>query len=502
VSDFPKSWIEAPLGDLLQLNYGKSLPERDRSGNGFPVYGSNGIIGYHNSALTNGETLIIGRKESVGEVHFSSRSCYPIDTTYFVDRFCGMPVRYWFYQLKNLRLSELNKATAIPGINRQDAYKAKIPLAPLNEQKRIADKLDRLLARVDACRERCDRIPLILKRFRQSVLAAATSGELTEDWREDQNISFHWQATDVQSVAIVGTGSTPLRSNSSYYTDDGVPWVTSAATGQPFVNSASEFVTEAAITAHRLKIYPVRTLLVAMYGEGKTRGQVTELAIEATINQACAAVIVDESVVMKEYVKFALQANYLEMRELAEGGNQPNLNLSKIKEFPLCLPPFEEQQEIIHRVKTLFAYADRLEARYKTARAQIDRLTPALLDKAFQGELVPQDPNDEHASVLLERIQASRLNAADTQPKTQRRKPASDTSHRIEVTMLTRKEIQPSHLSEILKNSGSLTAESLLAASQLEIDDFYDQLKDEEEQGLLKETKAENSDTLRLLEAA
>jgi type I restriction enzyme, S subunit len=295
-----------------------------------------------------------------------------------------------------------------------------IPIAPLNEQKRIADKLDRLLTRVDACRERCDRIPLILKRFRQSVLAAATSGELTEDWREDRNTLFDWRRIDIQSVAKVGTGSTPLRSNLGYYAHEGVPWITSAATGEPFVNRASEFVTEAAISDHRLKIYPVGTLLVAMYGEGKTRGQVTELAIEATINQACAAVVVDESLAVRMYVKLALQANYLQMRELAEGGNQPNLNLSKIKEFSLYLPSLNEQYEVVKQVEKLFAFADRLEVRYKTARAQVDRLTPALLEKAFQGELVPQDPNDEPASVLLERIR-SELTQAKAKPNQRQR---------------------------------------------------------------------------------
>ena len=282
-----------------------------------------------------------------------------------------------------------------------------VPVAPRNEQKRIADKLDAVLARVDACHDRLDRVPSILKCFRQSVLAAATSGKLTEEWREEAN-AVSWQQTDVQSVAHVGTGSTPLRSNSTFFAPTGTPWVTSAATSQTLVTDAGEFVTQAAITAHRLKTYPIGTLLVAMYGEGKTRGQVTELCIPATINQACAAIVVNEEKVLKSYVKLALQANYFEMRELAKGGNQPNLNLSKIKEFPLSLPGITEQAEIVRRVEALFAYADRLEARYAAARAQVEKLTPATLAKAFRGELVPQDPDDEPASVLLERIKAHR----------------------------------------------------------------------------------------------
>ena len=124
-----------------------------------------------------------------------------------------------------------------------------------------------------------------------------------------------------------------MRSNSAFFASQGTPWITSAATSQSVVLSAEEFVTDAAIAVHRLKIFPAGTLLVAMYGEGKTRGQVTELGLDATINQACAAIVVDESLARRSFIKLALQANYFEMRELAEGGNQPNLNLSKIKKL-------------------------------------------------------------------------------------------------------------------------------------------------------------------------
>jgi type I restriction enzyme S subunit len=260
---------------------------------------------------------------------------------------------------------------------------------------------------VDAVNTRLARVVPLLKRFRQSVLAAATSGRLTEDWRLSADVENEWQLTDVQRVAHVGTGSTPLRSNTEFFASTGTPWITSAATSQEVVNVATEYVTQAAINAHRLKVYPVGTLLVAMYGEGKTRGQVTELGIPATINQACAAVVVDETKMLKAFVKLALQANYLEMRVLAEGGNQPNLNLSKVKGFPLPSPCLKEQAEIVRRVETLFAFADRLEARLQTAQAAANRLTPALLAKAFRGELVPQDPNDEPASELLRRFKSN-----------------------------------------------------------------------------------------------
>lgn len=236
-----------------------------------------------------------------------------------------------------------------------------------------------------------------------------------------------------------------------------------------------------------------------MYGEGKTRGQVSELAIEATINQACAAVIVNEAKAARGFVKLALQANYLEMRELAEGGSQPNLNLSKIKDFKLPLPSLDEQYEIIRRVEALFAYVDRLEERYKAAHARVEQLTPALLAKAFRGELVPQDPKDEPASVLLERIRGSHATVESSEEITRaKRRTHLVKKSKAQIIMLKRKDIEPSHLSTILKAKGPLTAEALWSASQLDIDDFYDQLKDEETKGLLRELVGEQ----RLLEAA
>ena len=315
------------------------------------------------------------------------------------------------------------RGTAQKGIYLKALGEIELEVAPLNEQARIADKLDAVLARFDTCRDRLDRIPAILKRFRRSVLVAATSGKLTEDWRQGRGAGETWMETAVQSVAKVGTGSTPLRSNTSYFASSGTPWITSAATSLSVVFAAEEFVTDTAIAAHRLKLFPAGTLLVAMYGEGKTRGQVTELGIAATVNQACAAIVVDEGLAKKAFVKLALQANYYEMRELAEGGNQPNLNLSKIKEFPLLLPSLEEQTEIVRRVGSLFTFADRLEARYAAARAQVEELTPAILAKAFRGELVPQDPNDEPASVLLERIRARRGEPATDNAKRGRESP-------------------------------------------------------------------------------
>jgi type I restriction enzyme S subunit len=336
-------------------------------------------------------------------------------TGFDVLRPVGVEPRWVFYLVRTQRfvaaMSDLVQGALYPAIRSKDVRGFSSGLAPLAEQKRIADKLDALLARVDACRERLDRVPAILKRFRQSVLAAATSGELTREWREERGLTRDWAEIRVEEIAFVGTGATPRRSNGAFYSASGTPWITSAMTGLAFVTEAEEFVSEAAITAHRLKKYPAGTLLVAMYGEGKTRGQVTELRIEATVNQACAAICVDERKALTAFVRLVLEANYLKMRDLAEGGNQPNLNLSKIRKFPLLLPSLEEQRAITGRVDAIYERLRRTDAHLTIARRDVDRVAQVALVKAFRGELVPQDPNDEPASALLERVRRERAGA-------------------------------------------------------------------------------------------
>lgn len=282
-----------------------------------------------------------------------------------------------------------------------------IPLPPVAEQRRIADKLDALLARVDACCERLQRVARLCATLRASLLQQAESGRLTSDWREARGTAADRPVLTVGDIATVGTGSTPSRGRAEYYATNGVPWITSASTGAERIERASQFVTPEAMRDHRLKLYPAGTLLVAMYGEGKTRGQVAELGIAATVNQACAAIQVDETKADRRYVQLLLQANYFRMRELAEGGNQPNLNLEKVRSFSLSVPCLDEQREVVRRAVSALEKVRAVERRVAERLALADRLRSAILSKAFRGELVPQDPADEPAQALLDRLKAA-----------------------------------------------------------------------------------------------
>lgn len=282
-----------------------------------------------------------------------------------------------------------------------------LPLAPVAEQRRIADKLDTVLTRVDALNDRLARITPLLKRFRQSVLTAATSGQLTEDWRVKNQISEIWTQTNIGELATVIRGASPRPAGDPLYFGGDVPWITVGEITKDedkWLLNTSTFLTEEG----RLRSRQINSGTLLLTNSGATLGVPKISLIDGCINDGSVAFLnISES--LKNYLYWFLKGQTDNLRNLNRGAAQPNLNTGIVKAITLGLPLKEEQTEIVRRVEILFAYADRLEARLQTARTAAERLTPALLAKAFRGELVPQDPNDEPATELLRRLREARV---------------------------------------------------------------------------------------------
>lgn len=173
------------LGNVLELAYGKSLPAKSRSGDGYPVYGSNGEIGKHKQKLVNGPFIIVGRKGSYGEITWSDSSGWPIDTTYYVVLKIKSNLKFIFYLLQTLGLNQLNRSTAIPGLNREDAYKLKINLPSIQEQIEIVRRVEQLFAYADKIEQQVNTTLEKVNHLPQSILAKAFRGELTVQWRAE-----------------------------------------------------------------------------------------------------------------------------------------------------------------------------------------------------------------------------------------------------------------------------------------------------------------------------
>lgn len=331
-------------------------------------------------------------------------------------------------------LAEMSRGGAMNNVSLGDIKSFGIKIPPLDEQTRIAQKLDELLAQVDTLKARIDAIPTLLRRFRQSVLTAAVSGRLTEEWRAQYMPLSHalenngWQILTADEVAASERHSLaigPFGSNLkvSDYKENGHPLVFVREVRAEFFGDAkTKFVSSEKF--EELYAHQVRSGDLLITKMGDPPGDVAIYpadAPEAIITADCIKLRVNNSLALREFVYFQMKSELFKQKviDISAGVAQQKVSLGKFRYVPLLIPSIEEQTEIVRRVEQLFAFADQLEAKVASAKSRIDHLTQSILAKAFRGELVPQDPNDEPASVLLERIKAQR--AAAPKAKRERR---------------------------------------------------------------------------------
>ena len=196
-------------------------------------------------------------------------------------------------------------------------------------------------------------------------------------------------------------GSTPSRKEIKYYQKGIIPWLKTGDLNDSFINETSEFITELAIEENTLRLNPIGSVLIAMYGA--TTGKLGLLNIEATTNQACCACI-PFSGINNRFLFFYLLSQKQNIQEKAEGGAQPNISKEKLINILFPLPPLSEQRRIVEKIEELLALVDDLETNKTDLQSYIKQAKSKVLEMAIRGELVPKNPEDEPASVLLERI--------------------------------------------------------------------------------------------------
>ena len=284
-----------------------------------------------------------------------------------------------------------------------------IPVAPREEQTRIADQLDALLARIDACTDRIDKIPALLKRFRLAVLNAAVSGDLTSDWRA-LNAVQPWTQTTIGEMTQSSFYGPRFGKDEYTQSASGIPTIRTTdmdRVGRIHVSAETPRVVVPKDKIEQFRVKPGDLLVTRT-------GSIGVMAVfDGTYLAIPSAYLIrfrfNETLRTRfAYYRLASPKGQAELGLSATAVTQPNVNAEAIKRIQLELPTVQEQDQIIQRVERLYAVADRIESSYMSLAAQARRLTPLTLAKAFRGELVPQDPNEEPASVLLQKIKTVR----------------------------------------------------------------------------------------------
>ena len=311
----------------------------------------------------------------------------------------GVDSRFLLFQLLSHEfVSQLNSqqtGTSYPAVRDRDVRAMSILIAPTAEQERIVASIEEHFSCLDTTDD--------------GVSAAAAKTDALSSTAISQLFLKEWPTRRIGELARVGSGATPNRSEARYWSHGTIPWVTSGAVNERAIVSPTELITEDALAETGVRLWPAGTVLVAMYGEGKTRGKAAVLGFESTCNQACAAIDHDRSLLNGSYLLAYLNAQYHATRRLGFGGVQPNLSLGLMKSMEIRVPSLKTQESVALQAEDIAQKSSHLLDTCTGARRHAAALRHSILGAAFSGQLVRQNPYDEPASVLLERIATSRM---------------------------------------------------------------------------------------------
>ena len=366
------------------------------------------------------------------------------------------------------QLQAETKGTTRARVNLSHIRQIKIPFSPLNEQRRIVDKLERIGDRHRTARNELNHIPKLIARYKQAVLAAACSGKLTEDWREKnpnvetasellkrvaiqrikqyeklcvestlsksskprkpENLNPEIQINptseipntwiwcslkDISSIQRYSMSSGPFGSalGTKDYVENGIPVIRgqNIKDGNFVLYNFVYVSEEKASELERSAAKPEDIVIVAVGSSGNVSIVPQELE-KSILSQNCNKFTLDNNFVIPKLILLNLQGEIAknQMKDKTTDTVRQFLSLTNLKNTLLPIPPLEEQKEIVRRVEKMFEKIDMIEQEYQKAAKLCDRLEQATLAKAFRGELVPQDPDDETASVLLEQVKSQK----------------------------------------------------------------------------------------------
>lgn len=370
-------------------------------------------------------------------------------------------IQYLMYGINSVivqnQFKAITKGTTRPRVNLTIVRGIKFPLPPLPEQRAIVSKIELLFSELDNGIANLKLAQEQLKVYRQAVLKKAFEGELTKKWREQQTdlpdakdlleqirkereeavkvfgkklkkvnilteaelvelprLPGDWKWAKIGEVLEVFVGSTPSRKESKFWEGD-IPWVSSGEVAFCRINSTKESITKLGLDNSSTQIHPIGTVMLGMIGEGKTRGQVAILNINACHNQNTAAIRIGANY-LSEFVYYFFAKNYNENRRIGSGNNQQALNKNIIENMSISLCSLPEQQAIVQEIETRLSVCDKIDQDINKNLEKAESLRQSILKKAFEGKLlnerelaeVREAEDWEPAEVLLERIRVEK----------------------------------------------------------------------------------------------
>lgn len=355
----------ALLGDEIELVYGKGLPQRSRISGEFPVYGSNGQVDTHKEPLVKGPGIIVGRKGSVGEVIWTDKDFWPIDTTYYVKlKNSEDNLKYWYYQLKTLGLNQLNSHSAIPGLNRDVAYAKPVIKRTPDEQKKISEILGTIDEKIE------------LNRKMNETLEQMGQALFRHYFIDNPEVE-KWDDGTIADLGKVVTGKTPSKSKTEYYGDDVMFLKVPDMHGQSIIIKTEDMLSSLGADSQPKKYIPKWSTCVSCIA---TVGVVSMTGEQLQTNQQINSIVPkNKSYTLFNY--YLLKSKSEMLKTMASGGSAtPNLNKGHFESIKIKLPPTELLEQFQSETESLLDTVDENTRQIQTLTTLRDTLLPRLIN--------------------------------------------------------------------------------------------------------------------------
>ena len=344
-------------------------------------------------------TLLVAMYGSIGKLGITGIECCTNQAIAFAKELHGVTTQYMFYYmvLIKAKLISMGKGGTQKNISQAVLKSLDVIVPPLSEQKHIVFRIEELFSQLDASVAELKTAKERLKVYRQAVLKEAFEGRYSQAWRQNHpeylpqndldSIKFTkpifkdtsgdeneiclslpetWVKVRLGEVFEVEVGATPSRQKAEYWNGK-IPWVSSGEVHFDTISQTNEFITQEGVKHASTNIQPVGTVMLAMIGEGKTRGQAALLNVEAAHNQNTAAILVSKTPCVPKYVYYFLMLNYENTRRVGSGNNQKALNKERVRALHFPFMSFEEQSLIVQEIESRLSVCDSIQKTIDTA---------------------------------------------------------------------------------------------------------------------------------------
>lgn len=394
IGEIPSHWEVKRLKRLAKIGNGQDHKNVWDENGEYPIIGTGGIFGRANKYLYGGPSVILGRKGTIDKPQFVESPFWSVDTAYYTEIFQDVNPKLFYYLCTTINFELHKYGSAVPSMTQEVLNQIPFVIASsLQEQTTIAHYLDRKTTEIDQLIAHKKRLLTLYEEEKTAIINQAVTKGLDPNAKmKDSGIEWlgeipeGWETGSLKWVSKIYSGGTPSKNNTEYWQDGTIPWLNSGTVNQFLITEPSEFITEDALNNSSAKWIPEKSIVIALAGQGKTKGMAAQVMFKCTCNQSMGVIVTNESI-DNRFLLYYLNRNYQNIRNLGGGDKRDGINLEMVGSIILPIFSLEEQRTIVHHIENECARIDAKVAKTEKLINLLKEYRTALISEVVTGKV-------------------------------------------------------------------------------------------------------------------